>query len=517
MIYGLLTKAGDAQSALAVLRGHVSSYGEWESIYEQARANRVALPSESGAAYRFSQEKMAVTTLTNLVYPIYTQGRYTRQYSPGRWWDCLYTWDSGFVGIGLNTVEPEHAIQCLLNYITPVDDDHHAFIHHGSMVPTQIYLFMEIWNRTQDVALLRRCYPLLRRYYLFYAGQAEGSTTGAMKSGLLKTWDYFYNSGGWDDYPPQVEIHRRRLEAIATPCANTAHAIRFARALSYMARALGGLGSDIEQYEADATRMMRALDDIAYDADSGYYSYVLHDEQGKPASWLRHESGQNYNMGLDGAEPLMTGMVELGRAERIVSLMMAPDHMWTAIGLSTVDQSAAYYTPDGYWNGAVWMPHQWFVYKALLDMDKEADEAFRIASAALELWKNEVDESYNCFEHFIVATKRGAGWHQFSALSTPVLYWYCAYYMHGRFTCGMDVWIDQVEFTDDSKHMTAKLKLNGPRDSQTRVIAGMAEGHDYAAMWNGKPIALTRRTGAAWEASLPNADRGGVLEIMTKK
>ena len=33
-----------------------------------------------------------------------------------------------------------------------------------------------------------------------------------MKSSLLKTWDYFYNSGGWDDYPPQVHVHRQGLK-----------------------------------------------------------------------------------------------------------------------------------------------------------------------------------------------------------------------------------------------------------------------------------------------------------------
>ena len=40
----------------------------------------------------------------------------------------------------------------------------------------------------------------------------------AFKSGLLRPWDYFYNSGGWDDYSPQKKrVHEKHLEASCTP------------------------------------------------------------------------------------------------------------------------------------------------------------------------------------------------------------------------------------------------------------------------------------------------------------
>ena len=35
----------------------------------------------------------------------------------------------------------------------------------------------------------------------FLPGRREDSTTADLQSGLLRPWDYFYNSGGWDDYP----------------------------------------------------------------------------------------------------------------------------------------------------------------------------------------------------------------------------------------------------------------------------------------------------------------------------
>ncbi|HMN63194.1 MAG TPA: hypothetical protein PJ988_22700, partial [Anaerolinea sp.] len=107
-------------------------------------------------------------------------------------------------------------------YPTPPGDRQAAFLHHGSPVPVQMYAIQELWNRTRSEELLAYFYPRLRQYYLFLAGRLGSSTTRALQSNLLKTWDYFYNSGGWDDYPPQVYTHANRLEAVVTPGVTTA-------------------------------------------------------------------------------------------------------------------------------------------------------------------------------------------------------------------------------------------------------------------------------------------------------
>ncbi|MEI8192038.1 MAG: hypothetical protein WCI75_20185, partial [candidate division NC10 bacterium] len=261
----------------------------------------------AGQPYAFSQERMATTLLTNVVYPVYTRRRYIRHFTPGKWWDCLYTWDSGFIALGLLELDIERAIDCLNAYTTPPGDGQAAFIHHGSPAPIQIYAFLELWNRTQDRSLLEYFYPRLRQMYLFLAGRLGSSTTGRMKSGLLKTWDYFYNSAGWDDYPPQVAVHRGGLEATVTPVINTSHAIRSGRILQMAARALG-LPDDITDYETDIAAWTDALNRCSWDAEAGYFSYVTHDDAGRPVGILRHESGANYDMGLDGASPLFAGV-----------------------------------------------------------------------------------------------------------------------------------------------------------------------------------------------------------------
>lgn len=513
VLYGIVASAGDEAGVFDALQRHAASREAFEARYAQARATRVAYAGAD--AYTFGQERMAATTLTNLVYPVYRKGEYIYHNTPGRWWDSLYTWDSGFIGIGLVTMDHQRAMECLDTYLTEVGDAHNAFIHHGSVVPTQFYLMNEIWNATQSREWLAYAYPRLRQYYEFFVGRLGSSSIARLSSGMLKTWDYFYNSGGWDDYPPQVYVHKNKLTGSVAPAITTAQAVRCARMLKAFAQELGGLDADIAQYDRDTERLMGYLDQYAYDKESGYYGYVTHDDDGHATGILRAPNGENFNMGLDGLQPMLTGMLDDEKLDRMVALLMEPGRMWSDIGVSSVDQKASYFTVDGYWNGAVWMPHQWFIYKALLDIGR-GDEAWRIAETALKVWQGEVETSYHCFEHFIVQSGRGAGWHQFSGLSSPVLYWHSAYFVPGRLTFGYDTWVKSCDFDKENTTLTAEVVLQGAPHRETLVIASMAAGHAYSATIDGEPLVCTPRTAGAVEIRVPNRYGKGTLRVEAK-
>ncbi len=504
-----LVCCGDSQQLETGLREADLTPAVCAPAYEKARASAVRMrgyngeEAHQGSRYRPSQERMAATTLTNVVYPVYVKRSYVRHNTPGRWWDSLYTWDSGFIGLGLVELDIERAIDCLNAYMTEPGDPHAAFIHHGSPVPVQFYLFLEIWNRRQDRLLLAHFYPRLRQYYAFLSGQLGSSTTRSLGSNLLRTWDYFYNSGGWDDYPPQVHVHQHGLEARVTPVVTTAQCIRAAKILSMMARAQG-LNEDAKAYEQDIALFSHALQEHAWDAGSGYFSYVVHDDSGQPVGHLEHESGTNYNRGLDGAYPLVAGICTPEQEDQIFEHLQSSRRHWTPIGLSTVDMSAPYYREDGYWNGSVWMPHQWFFWKTCLDLGRPGF-ARQIAETALEVWRREVDASYNCCEHFVVATGRGAGWHHFGGLSSPVLSWYGAYYRPGRLTTGFDVWVRDVHLGDNARTLEADLVTRGQDGRSLYVIANLAAGHRYAAEW--------RQAGGPESACPVHSVHSGVLEV----
>ncbi len=372
------------------------------------------------APYAFGMERLAATTCSNLVFPIRHREGYIRHNSPGRQWNSLYTWDSGMMGLGLASLDVERAKGSLNQYLLAEDDPYAAYVEHGTPLPIQAEQANQIWKQTQDREWLSEVYPKLRNFYEWLAGRSRNSTTDRFESGLLQTWDYNYNSGGWDDYPPQWEIkedpeRRRRI----APCVTTSYAIRFARHMQTWSKALG---IHPGTYSEDLSRWAEALEQ-AWDPVAGHYSYVEHDEQGQVLGPYRHASGENYNRGFDGIIPLITGMLKKERSQQLIDFFFNPEEIWTTWGGCTVSKSAAYYDVGGYWNGAIWMPHNVMIWRAFREQGY-LQEARKLAETLLGTWERESQASYHSFELFRADTGRGSGWHQFSALSSPLLMLY---------------------------------------------------------------------------------------------
>ena len=508
VIYGLICTGSEAE-----VRHELSHFdpkaSDHEKTFRAAKESALQIvATPAGEDLKFSQQLMAAVTLSNLVYPVYTQRSYIRHYSPGRIWDCLYTWDAGFIGLGLLELDLDKAVEILNAYMT-APGAQSAFIHHGSPVPVQIYLFWELWNRTQSRELLEYFYPRLRQFHAFLAGRLGSSTTRRHRDHLICTWDYFYNSGGWDDYPPQKYVHAHNLEASAAPVINSAHTIRSAKLLRAAADALGREG-DFEEYDADIAMLSASLQKYSWDESSGYFGYVMHDHDGEPTGILRHESGANFDMGMDGVYPLVAGICSPAQEQIILDRLFSPQHLWMDIGITTVDQSAPYYRTTGYWNGSVWLAHQWFFWKTMLDLGR-GDLAVRIAQTGVDLWKKVTDSTYNCMENFKPGEPFGGGWCQFSSLSSPALPWFASLYTPGRFTCGFDAWMEHCEFSRNNRRLRAKLKTANGNGRNFSVLACMNPDSRYRVTWNGQPAAFTNPHDGLLQIQLP--DGPGELRI----
>ena len=496
----------DAARAAARCRAVMADPAARGARWEQARAAMAPAPClPGGEKLAFGQQLMQGVLCTNVVYPVYTRRQYIRHNTPGRWWDSLYTWDSGFIGMGLAVLSARRGLDCLRAYLTTPGDQEAAFIHHGTLLPTQFYLFAELLNRPDTRAQALVLYPEMRHAYEYFVGRAGGSVTANLHSGLLRPWDYFYNSGGWDDYPPQKQISLQGLQSRCTPVITTAHAVRYARILAYAADALGR-GEDAARYRADADRLSDCLNTVAWDEDAGTYSYVLYDEKGEPAGFLRDENGVNFDLGLDGAAPLFAGACPDDRARRLWDRVKSPDHLWTACGLTAVDRSAPYARDDGYWNGSVWMPYQWIFFKAALDA-ADPDFAHRIARTALELWQTECTRSYHCFEHFMVHSGRGAGWHQFGGLSAPVVQWYASYYRPGTLTTGFDTFVADARWGAGSTALTARLDCTRP--GRFTLLAALCPG-EKTVRSDATILHARQRHPGLWEITLETPAPGTV-------
>ena len=177
----------------------------------------------------------------------------------------------------------------------------------------------------------------------------------------------------------------------------------------------------------------------------------------------------------------------------------------TPIGVGVVDTRASYYSAGGYWNGSVWMPHQWILWRSLFDHG-EGELAFRIADTALKVWKRETDESYCCFEHFMSANGRGSGFHQFSGLSTPVLMFFESYYTAGTVTVGFETTVKKEEWNEEKTKLTWSGLCMGQKPM---ILICMKADKNYRFVVNGKEAEALAVTDGAYALSVPH----GLVDI----
>ncbi|MES2465417.1 MAG: glycoside hydrolase, partial [Armatimonadota bacterium] len=163
--------------------------------------------------------------------------------------------------------------------------------------------------------------------------------------------------------------------------------------------------------------------------------------------------------------------------------------------------------------GTVWMPHQWFLWKSMLDLGR-ADLAFKIAERGLNVYSAATDDTYQTWENFRSATGSGDGWPQFSGLSTPVLSWFSAYYRPGTITTGYEIWIQKQSFGLDNSRYEARIAFDEATASHSRdLVACLNRSYTYKATFNGQAIKATVLYPGLLNVHLPATNKAGTLLI----
>ncbi len=482
---------------------------EYEWIYNASKpAGDSEAFNDEGKKYALSTDILRATLLTNTVYPVYCHGKNVIHHTPGKRWDSFYTWDSGFIGMGLLEFSEELCRYALDMYLCDEDNDDFCFLLHGSLVPTQFVEYFELLKRTENKSELNFMYDKMRRYYEFLRGRANNSTCAKFGNGLLTTYDYWYSCSGMDDYPAQVKMIADKAEEYSCPCLSTAQIIRAGKIMRAVALYLGKT-DDVFVYENDIEYSEKALNTLAWDEESGYFGYTMYDKDKNAPYIMKTPEGENWDKGFDGVYPLISGSVDAERRKRLIAHIKNPNEMWSNAGVSAVDMSASYYFDDGYWNGNVWMSHQWFVWKTMLD-NGDTDFAFEIANRALEMWREETDFTYYTYECFGIKTRRGGWFHNFGGLSAPIIIWANAYYKPGTVTTGLDVWTDYQTVTEDSAEIS--FKYYGKSDSYSMLVT-LSDKYDYKVTIDGVEIKPNMRNKGCMELTFDNSIAQGIVKI----
>ena len=462
---------------------------------------------QNGSKYAFGKQMLQATLLTNVVYPIDALGSPIRHFCPGKNWNSLYTWDCGFIGWAMSEVDPHRGYEIIRQYTTTPEEEA-PFLRYGTPLATQILAIGDVWkNGGSDEATLKEIYPRLKRFYDYMTGPRF-----IKASGLLETWNIFYNSGGWDDYPAQWTIRpQKELRLRTSPMVSTSYYIRCAKILRLMASHLD-LKADVKEYDKAVATMSKGILDNAWDEECGYFGYVVHNKEYEPIGLYRTDEGVNFNMGLDGVTPLVAGITTPEQQDRLLGHIFTKGELWSDCGITAVDQTAPYYSVDGYWNGTVWMPHQMILWKTMLDLGMP-EKAKLIALTALENWERECQDSYNCYEHFMIDTGRGGGWNNFSGLSSPIINWYSSYFKPGTISTGFGCLVSGQTWGGEHDSLTATLEFDKELVGKEIAILVCAKpGLEYKVILNDKPLSVSQDDGLI-EIKLKAPKKAATLKI----
>jgi hypothetical protein len=96
----------------------------------------------------------------------------------------------------------------------------------------------------------------------------------------------------------------------------------------------------------------------------------------------------------------------------------------------------------------------------------------------------------------MIESRRGAGWHQFSGLSSPIVQLYASYYRPGTLTTGFDTFVREAQWSDDRRCLKATLDCT--RAGRMAVLVVTAPD-TRAATLSVPDAKISRRYDGLWE------------------
>jgi glycogen debranching enzyme len=420
--------------------------------------------------------------LYNVNYPLRIFDGPSPFYVPAKHFPVPYSWDGGFIALGLATFAPERAFQQLAYYMT--DAKHGVpFLYCASPVPTMLYALWDLHQATGDRAHLERAWDGARRMYDFYLGRSPDGICNAAGDGLLSTYAVYGNLG-MDDHPIQrwAEQHHVTGQGLYSLIL-IAQVLRLARVMRVIA-ALLGHDAYAGQCRRDADLLAGVIDGRMWDEESGLYGWLCRTERGVERPLVGGSRGDRSACAF---LPLFAG--QMTHKDRLLPQLADPDRFLTPNGVSSMDMQSPLYNPDGYWNGGIWPVLQWYLWRGLLEAGEPA-LARRVAQAILDAWQRSYDTEHYLGEHFCIARNRMSGAPNFGGLSAALLPMHAAYFTPYAVTPLYDIAVTRREADPARDTLALTLCAPVPGAPVHDLLVNMGRPRaPYAVLVNGHPAA----------------------------
>ncbi|MCD6219580.1 hypothetical protein J7K43_04245 [Candidatus Calescamantes bacterium] len=359
---------------------------------------------------------------------------------PGREWSKFFIWDAGMIAVGAIEEDEEIAERIIEEMPDPEKMGDKVF-NYGSFIPTALFALWELYQKTGDKSILHRHYKTMKNlvvamyFYPFRIGDIrhDGMVRPVRNRTGVDDYPALVYADGWPfawDYKETLPLNSSRKFQQIISVGMTCLAIRLLKILRLIAYIIGRK-EDISCYTGWIEKSEEVMNKNYWDEEKGVFLNRLESEK----KLLDIEGVYEYL-------PLFSGSVDNKRRKVLLKKLLDRRKYWTPYGITVVARDNPNYREDGYWNGGIWIPTQWFFWKAFYNLGM-VDMAKTIADLTIELWDTNHKKTLCCWEKFCVKNGLPAGNSRFSGLSTPLLALWSARRKKGRIQVSQEVLIER--------------------------------------------------------------------------
>ncbi len=213
----------------------------------------------------------------------------------------------------------------------------------------------ELYRHTQDKQFLAEAYRAGVRFYEYWLKNRDVDRDGlcewgghavleSVRDGKVAVWDEV----GWPS----------NFEALDLNCM----LVKEAKSLAQMAQALGR-SEDVARWRNESRRREERINRYMWDPQSQFYYHV----NVKDHSFTHQKHNDLKRREIIGFLPLWAGVAHPSQAAALVKALTDTSMFWRKYGIPTLAADDAYYDPQGYWNGPVWVQWQYLIFRGLMD------------------------------------------------------------------------------------------------------------------------------------------------------
>jgi hypothetical protein len=254
----------------------------------------------------------------------------------------------------------------------------------GETPPLFAWAVWQVFRVGGDHSFLERIFPRLELHYE-YANR-----------GFDFDRDRLYTGGfmGMDNVPRPVGADVEQADT-------SGWMAFFARHLALIARELGDEDKAV-LYESDYATISERINEELWNAEDGFY-------------YDRERDGQFRLKSYAGLIPLIAGVPDAARSQRLLAHLRNPSEFWCEHGIRSMSRDEDLYEPaystsgwkNSNWRGPVWMPINYLLVQVLEDHDPDLAEQLRLNLIRTVTRQWETDHHF--YEYYDAETGKGLG------------------------------------------------------------------------------------------------------------